>query len=399
MILRARVVIEHAERVTDGGAVVVRAGRVVRVARSTRAIERAATAGFGPVIDVGEGILSPGLVNAHAHLELGTFAGRMTDRTGFADWIAGVLVAHRASRAGDYERGVSAGVARSLASGTTSIGDIASTREGTRAARRGIRSVVYREVLDAWNPERTDAAMETLRRALPTRRTTREGISPHAPYTTSAELLARVAAVARRRSSNVTIHWSETEAETEWLARGSGPFADILPPSPKAHGLDLVERAGLLRRTTSLVHGNHPERGEPARIARARVSLVHCPGTHAFFDRAPFPWSAYRRAGVTLALGTDSLASNEDLDMRREMRLALQSFPALTPAEAFRMATTNAAIALGLGKIAGALRPGWSADLALFDAPSAAHRDAIQAVIQSSAPVESVWIGGRRVSI
>ena len=70
---------------------------------------------------------------------------------------------------------------------------------------------------------------------------------------------------------------------------------------------------------TTLVHGNHPARGEPARIAASGAVLVHCPGTHAYFDREPFPWSRYRRAGVSLALGTDSLASNDELDMFREM--------------------------------------------------------------------------------
>jgi len=125
----------------------------------------------------------------------------------------------------------------------------------------------------------------------------------------------------RRRRLAVAIHWSETAAERAWLEEGQGPLAAVLGTSPRTSGLDLLEAAGLLASSTALVHGNHPRRDEAARLAAHGVSLVHCPGTHAFFGREPFDFERALRAGVRIALGTDSLASNEELDLRREARL------------------------------------------------------------------------------
>ena len=399
MILRVRHLIEHSRRVTEDGGIVVRQGKIERILRGRRSIDRAMLSGCGPLRDLGDGILAPGFVNAHAHLELGRFAGRLPDGQGFEQWIFGMLKAHRNSRPGDYASGVESGVQRLLTTGTTSVGDIVSTREGARATRGGIRSVLYREVLDAWNPERTGATLSTVRRALPVRALTNEGISPHAPYTTSTELLGQVARLARRRRVPISIHWSETRAETDWLERGTGPLRDVLPASPKVRGLELIERMRLLGKSTSLVHGNHPRKGEPERIARAGATLIHCPGTHAFFGRGPFPWRKYQRAGVRLALGTDSLASNHDLDIRREMRLALESNPSLSPSDVFRMATDDAARAVGLGGVVGELRPGRQADLVLYQRPPDGSADALTNVIRSNEAVLAVWIAGRRVSI
>ena len=98
-------------------------------------------------------------------------------------------------------------------------------------------------------------------------------------------------------------------------------------------GLDRIEAAGLLGRRTSLVHGNYPSSGELPRIARSGATVVHCPGSHAFFRREPFPLARYRRAGVPIALGTDSAASNGSLDMRREMALLRRAHAGLAPAE------------------------------------------------------------------
>jgi cytosine/adenosine deaminase-related metal-dependent hydrolase len=165
-------------------------------------------------------------------------------------------------------------------------------------------------------------------------------------------------------------------------------------PSPRRAGLELLEAAGLLTRRTALVHGNCPRAGEPGLLARRSVTLVHCPGTHAFFRRPPFPLERYRAARVSLALGTDSLASNEALDLRREMALARASFRGLDPAEIFAMATEGGARALAQPCL-GHLRPGAAADLAAWRLEGVTLAAALDELTTARPPVARVFVAGR----
>jgi cytosine/adenosine deaminase-related metal-dependent hydrolase len=210
-------------------------------------------------------------------------------------------------------------------------------------------------------------------------------------------LFAAAAALARRRALPVAVHWSETEAEVAWLERGAGPLAALLGPSPRLRGLELIERAGLLRAPLALIHGNHPARGEPQRIARSGAVVVHCPGSHAWFERAPFPWRVYLDAGVRLALGTDSLASAESLDLGRELRLARAAAPWLEPRALFAMATEGGALALGQSGRLGTLAPGAHADVLAHQVRASNARAAFEQLTGAGAPLAAVWVAGRSV--
>jgi cytosine/adenosine deaminase-related metal-dependent hydrolase len=346
--------------------------------------------------DLGDVLLTPGLVNAHAHLELSGLAGQLPRGPDFAAWI-GRLLALRAARgtrrmAADARRGA----LRCLASGTTAVADI----DSTGAAQRGLaghplRVVHMREVLDAHDPARSEDALRGVRRALTRRARQTEGLAPHASFTASGQLLRGVARLARRRAAPVSVHWSETAEEVAWLAGRGAPLSPLLGPSPRRSGLDLLEEAGLLRPGLSLVHGNHPQRGEPARIARAGVTLVHCPGSHAWFAREPAPLRRYLRAGVSLALGTDSLASNEDLDLGREMGLLRQGAPWLAPEAVWGFATLGGAAALGAPGELGELVPGARADLVAYDVEARDRPAALEALTSGRGCVIGVWVAGR----
>ena len=352
------------------------------------------------MIELPEGVSTPGLVNAHAHLELHGLHGRMPADQGFSAWVGTLLAARAARSKSELERDADRGAARLLATGTTTVGDIDSTGAGLRSANsgRGPTRILYREILDAWDPTRTAAALAGVARGLPRRRGVIEGLSPHAPFTTSTALLQGAAQVAARRRLPVTVHWSESGEEVRWLEENDGPLASVLPESPRMRGLDLLERAGVLGPRTSLVHGNLPRRGEPARVARAGCTLVHCPGTHAFFGRSPFPLERYRRAGVQMALGTDSLASNADLDLRGELALLRAAAPALSPEAAWEMATVGGARALGLEREVGQFRTGACADLVTFSVPLHSRRAALEALTAGIPTVRAVWLRGRRIS-
>lgn len=391
MILRASSLLAPDGRVREGG-VLVEGGTIQRVIVGTRALRREST--VQRVVDLGEGLLAPGFVNAHAHLELGALAGRLPEGIDFVRWVRALLGERSRLDVADFGMGVERGAARLLETGTTTVGDIASDERTAGLRRGGLRTVLYREVLDGGDAGRAGAALRTLRRRLPARRLRTEGVSPHAPYTLSSALIAGLTRQLDARPRPVSIHWAETAEEVRWLERGEGPFSAILSRSPCCSPLEHLERGGLLRGVCSLVHGNHPGEGDPARIARLRVSLVHCPGSHTFFRREPFPLDVYHAAGASVALGTDSLASNADLDMGRELALLRTAHPQVSPEEAMRMATVEGARALGLGGRVGELAPGRLADLAFHRVDPSAP---LEALTTGEGEVAGVWVGGRRV--
>jgi len=371
-------------------------GSIERVACSPGEVRSLAREPGVEVEDLGSGVLAPGLVNAHAHLEL-TGVDTGPDRS-FRGWLAGLMAARRASTHEERVAATRCGADELLRGGTVAVGDIDSTGAAQEALRsHGLRVLLYREVLDACEPERTARALESVLERLAPSPRMREGISPHAPYTVSAALFMGLRQLAHAQGLPVTIHWAETPEEVEWTMHGTGALTGLIARAPFRSGLDLIDDAGLLTQQTSLVHANHTGPGELERIARAGSTCVHCPGSHAFFGRAPFVIEDFLGAGIPIALGTDSGASNDRLDMRREMRLLREAHPGLEPQLVWTMATVNGARALGAARAPGTLQPGADADFCLYEFEPDGVDDC-QEVLTGGAPaVGGTWIGGQHV--
>ncbi len=396
-ILHARLLLTEAGVLVSGGGVLLRGGRIERVLAGPQAIARAA----GPKIttsDLGDALLAPGLVDAHSHLELSALHGQVGTHDGFVGWIRALVAARRACAQAELVAGAHAALESLARTGTTCVGDIDSSGAGELALQsHGMRARLYRELLDGDDSARTAAALEWVRRPQRSRSGLSFGLSPHAPFTVSDEALLAAAAPVRGRRPAIAIHWSETREELEWLLEGGGALAGLLRDSPACSGLDRIERAGLLGAQTALVHGNHPLPGEIARIAASGAALVHCPGSHRFFEREVFPIDEWLRHGVPIALGTDSLASNEALDMRREMALLRQSAPGLAPDVVWRCATEGGSRALGWASELGRLREGSHADLALFAIRASDERTVMDELTAGMPTVLGTWVAGRRI--
>ncbi|MCA9001976.1 MAG: amidohydrolase family protein [Planctomycetes bacterium] len=342
------------------------------------------------------GVLAPGWVNAHCHLELTGLAGRISCEGGFPQWIGRLMKAKSEFALEDYRQGVITGAQALLAGGTTSVGDIDSQGVMGRV-ESPLRMRVYRESLDAFHPQRTPGALEWVRKPMECSGLRGEGLAPHASFTVSPALMRGMARLARGRAAPVTVHWSETQAEVDWLLRGEGRLADVLGPSPRCSGLHILEEAGLLNGELSLAHGNWPAPGEEESIAQADATLVHCPGSHQFFGREPFPLRRYLDAGVRVALGTDSQASNQELDMGREVALLRKNFPWVDPRMAFCMGTEHGARAIGWGTSVGRIQEGFHCDLMHVDASVQTAADAMELLTGENPPVAQVWVDGRSV--
>jgi cytosine/adenosine deaminase-related metal-dependent hydrolase len=235
----------------------------------------------------------------------------------------------------------------------------------------------------------------------------RVGLCPHAPYSTTPGLLSRCAETARARGWRVTTHVAESDEEYEMFRQARGPMFDWLSRNERdmtdcggRSPLAALECQGLLGPDLLAVHANYLDSGDVERLVRQKVSVVHCPRSHAYFEHRPFPYPSLTRAGINVCLGTDSLATvvtsrHEPvrLDLFAEMRAFAAAFPGVAPREILRLCTTCAATALGLQRRIGKLARGMFADLiALPFSGDPASLD--EAVLDHRGPVHASMIDG-----
>jgi cytosine/adenosine deaminase-related metal-dependent hydrolase len=199
----------------------------------------------------------------------------------------------------------------------------------------------------------------------------------------------------------VAVHLAETAAEQELLVLRRGPFVPFLQdldawaPDGLAEDIGHVLRLLNGRSPTLLVHCNFLPPDDPI---PANASVVYCPRTHAAFGHPPHPFREFVKRGIRVALGTDSLASNPDLDILAEMRFLHARHPDVSGDVVLRMGTLSGAEALGWGDQTGSLTPGKSADLVVVPLPSEAGGDPSPAVLESELQLTKVLYRGRWVS-
>ncbi len=271
--------------------------------------------------------LGPAPANAHTHLDLGLLP---TFKGSFADFLEYVV-----SRA--ELRGLTAARQAAAHLGQRAIGTIATGDENLvewLLSEAELSGVVYWEVLGLLPP---DAERELLER---TRRLVRRwkglerpggmriGLSPHATYSLSPGLLRGLVELAAGEGLPVQIHAAESPAEAEYFKSGGGPIASFfrsrgLPTDLHPRGLSPIEYLAendVLKLRPVLVHGVQVNDSDVRLLAEAGTPLVSCPRSNVNLQCGLPPYELYRARGVRLALGTDSHASAESLDVRDEIR-------------------------------------------------------------------------------
>jgi cytosine/adenosine deaminase-related metal-dependent hydrolase len=198
----------------------------------------------------------------------------------------------------------------------------------------------------------------------------------------------------------VAVHLAEAAAEQELLVLRRGPFVaflqamDAWAPDGLAEDLGHVLRLLNGRSPTLLIHCNFLPPQDPI---PANACVVYCPRTHAAFGHPPHPFREFLKRGIRVALGTDSLASNPDLDILAEMRFLHARHPDVPGDQVLRMGTLSGAEALGWGDETGSLAPGKSADLVVLPLPSNTATDAHALVLGTASEVSKVLYRGRWV--
>ncbi|GAB4139575.1 MAG: amidohydrolase family protein [Planctomycetota bacterium] len=337
--------------------------------------------------------LFPGLLNAHAHLDLGPQP--RTDS--FVSWIEAVRSQRQGGAAGAAERAGEA-LGRLLRSGCTAVGEIDSTGASRAAfARTATPGRIYGELI-GFDAGEEDAERQIQDRMPQGTRRCPAGLSPHAPYSVSAALLR----AAGRACRHIQVHVAETEEEVLFLREGRGPLRDLLESlerlpagfaPPRATAVELLRGTGLLRAGVTLVHCQHIGEGDAERIAASGAAIAVCPGTIDWFGRDPPPVREWLDRGIRVGIGTDSLASNEALDMLRELRLAARLWPSIDPSNLLRMATEGSAAAIGRPGL-GVLRVGGSADffaVRALDSP----KETAESLVHGEVEIQATWVAGK----
>jgi len=362
-------------------------GAVAVVGDRITFVGTAADAPAGAVTDLGDAALMPGLVNVHTHLEL-TPLRHLLEGLDFAQWIRTLTTLRRTelSDIGDLQVGARIGIAEGLLRGITTFADTSDTAAPVQAALQamGARGIVYKEVFGP-DPLQCDASLTMLRDAVQALRpgasdTVRIGVSPHAPYSVSRALFGAVAAFAIREQLPMAVHLAESAFEEELVTCGTGPYADnwrgrgIDPAGAHARSsVALLHDAGALHARPLIIHAVRVDAADIALLAAAGCAVAHCPVSNARFGHGIAPLQAMLDAGISVGIGTDSVASNNRMDLLDEARIAhlmactqTQSWRAFPSARALWHCTSGGAEALGLWPQLGTLSVGAPADLCAF---------------------------------
>jgi cytosine/adenosine deaminase-related metal-dependent hydrolase len=333
-------------------------------------------------------VLMPGVVNAHTHLELSWLRGRVPPAASFVDWIKQLFMTRGGRRERAEDRKVT-GAAREAAremrdAGTAGVGDISNSLASVEPIRAsGLRGLVFHELL-GFNLPHGRSVVETraLREAAARfgGEAVRVTVAPHAPYSVSPELFRAIREEVNRSAVAITsVHLAESASEVDFLRDGSGPWPGILrwvgstrdDWSPPGLGpVQYLESLGVLDAQTLVVHGVQLDDEALSTLARIGCTLVTCPRSNQWVGVGMPPVGRFYASGVKVAVGTDSLASVDDLNIFTELKTMRWLAPSIAARELLESATRIGAEALGLGDELGTIDVGKRAELIAVELPS-----------------------------
>ena len=365
MIVRARIVVPMSGDPIEDGAVAVKGNTITGVGR----FAELRTYPASEVLDLGDRVLLPGLINAHCHLDYTVLRGKIPPQPSFAGWIRAINGEKAKLTEHDYIDSIKAGFNEAARYGTTTIANLTAQPALVPKVEATLRTWWFGELIDVRNPDDAEAIADDAASSL---RSVKEwGLAPHAPYTASQKLYARCEEIARGEQRLLTTHLAESREEAAMFGEKSGPMFEFLKgigrpmdDCGRETPLSLFLRTRGMEQPWIVAHLNELSPSDFDLLAASpKFHIAHCPRSHTFFGHSPFALKQLRALGFNICLGTDSLASNADLSLFSEMRELLAKESSLKPRDALEMATVNGAAALGQRNRLGCLRPGAFADM------------------------------------
>jgi cytosine/adenosine deaminase-related metal-dependent hydrolase len=396
MILRAKWIVPVSAPPIEDGAVVIEGDTIAKVGRAAEIP--------GEKRDLGEVVLAPGLINAHCHLDYTDMAGQAAWHGSFIEWLLTVVSLKKQRTEDQFVNSIRAGMKQLLDTGTTTVVNVESYPGLIGQVEPAPLRVWWcPELIDFHQPELAEQSVHDALALIEKHPNVAGGfgLSPHAPYT-AGEMLYRFAAHhARERGLILTTHLAESEQEDEMFRFGAGPMYEYLKRSGRDMSdckrigpVQLLSERGVLGKNCLAVHANCLTAADVRVLAGHGTTIVHCPKSHRFFQRKMPLLFGWMEAGINVCLGTDSMASNDKLNMFAEMQTLAHVFPRLSAEEILRMATLNPAKALNRADKLGQIAPGAWADLIAVPLEGG-MADSYEAFVFAEKPVCFAMIGGR----
>lgn len=392
-IYRAPVVVPVSSPPIRDGGVAVSDGRITAVGPIGRLPD-------AEVVEY-DGVLTPGLVNAHTHLCYSAYADHYGNGKAFFDWIQDFARRNPTMSEAEWHASARHGVDQSLRHGVTGIADVVTPPEALPVlASSGLAGTLFFEACfvdgTRWATYR-DEFLGVVD-SLDAHPDLALGISPHTLYTLARSVGVDLAGIARERGLRLHPHLAETGHEDTYVRVGDGAFAQINRELKAAFELldggsglsptAEMDQWGLLGADSHVAHGVHLDADDRAMLRAYGTHVALCPRSNARLESGEAPVAAYRVEGNPVAVGTDSLASSPDLDVAAELpelrRIARSQGDNGDGLDEwlFRAATVGGAKAMGRDDF-GVLAPGARADLAVFDVD--AGRDPYAALVSDAA--------------
>ncbi|WP_394842527.1 amidohydrolase family protein [Pendulispora brunnea] len=356
--------------IRDGAVVVAEDGTIEDVGPAADVLPRHA----GAPVERVHGVVFPGLVNAHTHLELSALRGLVPGGHGFLPWVDSLLSARFDATPEDSPESIEAAVSELRGYGTAAVGEVTNSLVAAEhLARRRIQGSIFHEIFGLGGDVQ-ERAEEMLAASRAGTRAWSPALSyvptAHTLHTTHADVVRKIVQHAKDTGLRTSLHLAEHAAERRALEHGDGPVTDWLRGRlrgaadvvwPMQSPIAYADALGALGPHMLLVHLTDALPAELDRVVQSGSHTVLCPRSNLYIEGRLPPLLAARTAGIEAALGTDSLASNASLDVLAEARALADRFSTVPAAELVRMATYNGAQALGrplLGRLARGARPG-----------------------------------------
>ena len=383
------------------GWIAVEAGHIVGLGPGTSPEGRRLATRADEVVDLGRVAIMPAVVNAHTHLELSWMRGRVQPAPTMPEWVRTLMRLRRSS--GDAPSAIAPALDELRAAGTAVVGDVSNTLASVGPlCASGLDAVVFHELLGFNVTDAAAVASQARTRVASTnpRPGISVGLAAHAPYSTSPALFKAVHREAEAAHLPLGVHLGESPEEVEFLRSGSGPWRELLGDlgswdpgwtAPNCGPTEYLDRLGFLTPGVVVVHGTQLTEGEFALLARRRAVLVTCPRSNEWTGVGVPPWAAIHASRVTVAIGTDSLASAPDLSVFAELAATRRTVPDMPPGWMLRAATLGGAVALGCDDRYGSLEAGKRAAMIAVELGS--DHDKVERVLVSGiAPDRITWV-------
>jgi cytosine/adenosine deaminase-related metal-dependent hydrolase len=393
-LYRAAWVLPIAGRPIRNGWIAVERGRVTSVGSGD------APAAFDETVDLGDAAVLPGLVNAHTHLELSWMRNQVPPGASMPAWAARLMALRRIVSA-EPAAPILDAVREVRAAGTSLVGDVTNTFAAYEPlVDSDLAGAIFRELLGFNAPAPADlvAAVAAEIEELTPIAWLRPSIVPHAPYSVSPELFRTIAAASGDRA--MSVHLGESAEEVQFLRDGTGAWRELLGQlgawnegwqPPGCGPVEYLERLGLVGPHLLAVHGTQFTRDDLARLAAAGATVVTCPRSNRWTGAGTPPIQDFYASGVRVAIGTDSLASVEDLNPFAELAEVHRLAPGVPASRLLESATRSGAQALGFAADYGTIEPGTLADLIAVRLPGGVD-DVEQYLVGGIEPDAVSWL-------